>query len=84
MMEAARASIIDVNVRDGKRYPSFEVMPSLHGPAEPDRAHARIGYPAYLGGKRATGVEIALMEKSNASSWTRVVFPWARCTRQRC
>jgi choline dehydrogenase-like flavoprotein len=30
-----------------------------HGPAEPECAHARIGYKLTLEGKRATGIEIA-------------------------
>ena len=53
MMEGGGgASIIDLRVRDGKRLSIFsKLCLPLHGPAEPDCAHARIGYQAYLRGK---------------------------------
>ena len=84
MEDGGGASIIDLNVRDGKRLSVFRSYVFLHGPAELVLTHALIT-KLTLEGKRATGVEIAFDGKSNASRLdSRLSCRWARCTRQRC
>jgi choline dehydrogenase len=86
MEDGGGAAIIDVRARDGKRLSVFRtyVFPHMDRPNLTVLTHALVN-KLTLEGKRATGVEIACGGKIQRLRLdSRLFFPWARCTRQRC